>query len=154
MEGKIMTTRTTAEEADHLSRRRARMLPFLAVIYLSQQASFFASARAGDRPVDHVKIGAWVVLSLVLLAALTTKGFWLRSREVRDMIDDETTRAHRGDALGWGFIMATLTAIALYFVSMVEPLGAREAIHIIVSLGLAAAIIRFGMLERRAYRDA
>jgi hypothetical protein len=149
-----MTTRSAAEQADHLSRRRARMLPFLAVIYLSQQVSFFADAGSGDRPVDHVKVGAWVVLSLVLLAALTTKGFWLRRREVREMIDDETTKAHRGEALGWGFIMAILGAIALYFVSMFEPMGAREAIHVIVSLGIAAAIVRFGMLERRALRDA
>jgi len=149
-----MTTRTIAEQADYLSRRRARMLPVLAILYLSQQASFFASAEPADRPVDHVKVGAWVVLSLVLLAALATKGFWFHRREVREMIDDETTRAHRGEALGWGFIMAILGAIALYFVSMFEPLGAREAIHVIVSLGLAAALVRFGMLERRALRDA
>ena len=149
-----MTTRTAAEEADQLSRRRARMLPFLAVIYLSQQVSFFADAGSGERAVDHVKVGAWVVLSLVLLAALTTKGFWLRRREVRDMIDDELTKAHRAEALGWGFIMSTLGAIGLYFVSMFEPMGAREAIHVSVSLGIAAAIVRFGMLERRALRDA
>jgi hypothetical protein len=149
-----MTTRSAAEEADQLSRRRARMLPFLAVIYLSQQVSFFASAGSGPRAADHVKIGAWVVLSLVLLAALTTKGFWLRSREVREMIDDEGTRANRGEALGWGFIVAILGAITLYFVSMYEPISAREAIHVIVSLGIAAAIVRFGMLERRALRDA
>ena len=31
---------------------------------------------------------------------------------------------------------------------------AREAIHIILSIGLGAALIRFGMLERRAHRDA
>ena len=148
-----MAALSSSDQADRLSRRRARMLPLLAIIYLSQQASYFASS-PGDRAVDHVKVGAWVLLSLVLLAALTTKGFWLRSREVRDMIDDETTRAHRGDALGWGFVMAILTAIALYFVAMFEPLTAREAIHAIVSLGLAAALVRFGLLERRAHRDA
>lgn len=149
-----MTHRTVAEEADWLSRRRARMLPILALLYLSQQASFFSSVHGSpDRAVDHVKLGAWVLLSLVLLAALTTKGFWLRSRELRDMIDDETTRAHRLDAMEWGFVVSTLAGIALYFVSMIKPMGAREAIHVIVSLGLAAALIRFGMLERRALRD-
>ena len=148
-----MTTRTTAEKADYLSRRRARILPFLAVIYLTQQASFFI-AGSGERAVDHVKTGAWVVLSLVLLAALSTKGFWFHSRDVRDMVDDETTRAHRGDAMGWGFVMAILSAIGLFFLSMYEPIATREAIHIIVSFGIAAAIIRFGMLERRAMRDA
>jgi hypothetical protein len=150
----MMTTRTTAEQADYLSRRRARMLPFLAVIYLTQQASFFTAGASGDRPVDHVKIGAWVVLTLVLLAALTTKGFWFHKREVRDMIDDEGTRANRVAALGWGFVLAILSAIGLFFMSMYEPMGAREAIHIIVSFGIAAAIVRFGMLERRAMRDA
>ena len=57
-----MTTRTTAEKADHLSRRRARTLPFLAVIYLTQQVSFF-HRWLGERTVDHVKIRASVVLS-------------------------------------------------------------------------------------------
>ena len=150
-----MNEGTVFEEADHLGRRRARVLPFLAIIYLSQQGTFFASAPADPtRLVDYVKVGAWVVLSLVLLAVLTTKGFWLRSRKVRDLIDDEATRANRVDALGWGFIMAILSAIVLFVLSIIAPTSAREAIHVIVSLGIAAAIVRFGMLERRAYRDA
>jgi len=150
-----MTTFTIAEQAEQLSRRRARMLPFLAVIYLTQQFVFFAAAPADpERALDYVKIGAWVVLSALLLAALTTKGFWLQRKEVRDMIDDEGTRAHRVAALGWGFVMAILSAIALFFLSILEPISAREAIHVIVSLGIAAAIVRFAMLERRAMRDA
>ena len=147
-----MTERTAAQQADFLSHRRARTLPLLAAIYLAQQASYFL-AGDGDRTVDHVKVGAWLLLSLVLLAALTTKGFWLKSREVRDMIDDEGTRANRSEALRWGFVVSTLTAITLYFVAMIEPVTAREVIHLIVSLGLAAAIIRFGMLELRALKD-
>lgn len=150
-----MTTLTIAEQADQLSRRRARMLPFLAVIYLTQQFTFFAAAPADpEHAVDYIKFGAWVVLSAVLLAALTTKGFWLHRKEVRDMIDDESTRAHRVAALGWGFVMAISSAIALFFLSILEPISVREAIHVIVSFGIAAAIIRFAMLERRAMRDA
>ncbi len=150
-----MTDRSIAEQAERLSRRRARMLPLLALLYLSQQASFFASVPADpERAVDHFKIGAWVLLSLVLLAALTTKGFWFHSRAVREMVDDETTRAHRVAALGWGFVMSVLSAVALFVLSTVEPISAREAIHVIVSLGIVTAIIRFAMLERRAHRDA
>ena len=143
-----------AEQADRLSRRRARALPVLAIIYLTQQASFFADQQGTlDRTVDHVKLGAWVVLTLVLLAALTTKGFWFHSREVRDVVDDESTRAHRFEGMQWGFVFSTLTAIVLYFVTMLEPVGVREAIHFIVSIGMAAALVRFGMLERRALKD-
>ena len=150
-----MIERTISEQAEHLSRRRARMLPFLAVIYLTQQASFFAATPADpERALDYVEVGAWVALSLVLLAALTTTGFWWHRKEVRDMIDDEGTQAHRVSALGWGYVMAILSAVMLFLASIFEPISAREAIHVIVSLGIGAAIIRFALLEHRAYRDA
>ena len=149
-----MTDTSTIERAEQLSRRRARMLPFLAVIYLCQQATFFSGdAPPGARPVDHVKIGAWLVLSLVLLLALSTNGFWFQSPEVRALIDDESTRANRSKAMTAGFIAAMLAAIAVYFVEQFEPVSAREAIHVILSLGLGAALIRFGVLERRAHQD-
>src|ERR1051325_10145515 len=58
------------ETADRLTRRRARMLPFLALIFLTQQISYFAEADARVRMVDHIKVGAWLLLSIVLLLAL------------------------------------------------------------------------------------
>ena len=149
-----MTEISNVELAERLSAKRARMLPFLAIIYISQQATFFAGeAPPGVREVDHVKIGAWLVLSLVLLLALATNGFWFRSKEVRALIDDESTRAHRSTAMSLGFIAAMLGAMLLYFLNQFEAITAREAIHVILSLGLGAALVRFGMLERRAHRD-
>ena len=151
------TSDSDIDQAERLGRRRARMLPFLAVIFISQQVSFFASeterTSAVIRSVDHVKFGAWMVLSLVLLAALYTGGFWFHRREVRALMDDEITRQHRATALSLGFLVAMLAAIALYLVDMAEPVGTRVAIHVIVTLGIAAALLRFGMLERRAHRD-
>jgi hypothetical protein len=149
-----MNQRTIAEKADHLSRRRARMLPMLAVLYLIQQTTYFRStANPHPRDVDYVWIGAWVVLSLLILAGLATKGFWLQPRAVRDLIDDESSRANRLEGLRVGFIVAVLTAIALYLVDEFSSMTAREAIHVILSLGLGAALLRFGILERRAHRD-
>lgn len=148
-----MTDLTTAEQAERLSARRARLFPVLAILYLGQQASFFAAADAG-RTADHFKIGAWVVMSVVLLAVLISGGAFARKRELRDMLNDETSRAHRSDALGVGFVMAMVTAIIVYVLATATPIGTREAIHIIVSVGIAAAMIRFSMLERRAMRDA
>jgi hypothetical protein len=152
--GAAMNQRTISEKADLLSRRRARILPFLAIIYITQQASYIMM-RSGPatRPVDAVKISAWLVLSAVLLAAIATKGFWLQPREVRSMIDDELTRANRSDAMGCGFVFALLTCIAIYFITMFEPVNGRDAVHIVMSDGLGAALIRWGWLERRAYRE-
>ena len=149
-----MTDRSMAERVDFLSRRRARILPLLAVIYLSQQATFFSALDpAGHESARTVKIGAWLLLSVVLLAALTTKGFWFERRHVRDMIDDENTRANRLDAIRYGFIAAMLTAMGIYFWVQVEPLTAMGTIHLILSAGLGVALIRFGFLERRAHHD-
>ena len=148
---------TPVEAAERLGRRRARVLPVLAILFLTQQASFFASEteRTGAviRSVDHVKFGAWLMLSLVLLAALYTGGFWFHSRVVRNLMNDDITREHRAQALSLGFLIAMLTAIALYVIDMAEPVATRVAIHVVVTLGIGAALIRFGTLERRAHRD-
>lgn len=149
-----MGERSISERADLLSRRRARMLPVLAIIYITQQASYL-TIRSGpaQRAVDQVKISAWLVLSAVLLAAILTNGFWLQPREVRSMIDDEVARANRGDAMRFGFIFAMLTCIAIYFITMFEPVDGRDAVHIVMSNGLGVALIRWGWLEYRAHRD-
>jgi len=140
--------------ADRLSRRRARMLPMLAILFLTQQASFFAG-RAEDavRTVDHVKIGAWLILSIVLLLALATGGFWLKPAKVRALMNDDVTRMNRAEAFRVGFLATMIAAIALYFLTLFEPLDGREAIHLLVTVGIAAALLRFGALERRAHRD-
>ena len=143
-------TPSDVEAADRLSRRRARMLPFLAVMFLVQQGSYFLENDAAVRAVDHVKIGAWLLLSIVLLLALATGGFWLKPKSVRALMDDEVTRANRAEAFRLGFLVTMVSAIALYLVCMFEPMSARTAIHLLTSIGIATALIRFGMLERRA----
>jgi hypothetical protein len=141
------------EAADRLSRRRARLLPVLAVVFISQQAAYFAEADAGTRLVDHVKIGAWLLLSIVLLLALATGGFWLKPKRVRALMDDDVTRANRADAFRFGFLATMTGAIALYLLNVFEPISGREAIHLLVTIGIAATLLRFGALERRALKD-
>ena len=50
-------TSAEIETADRLSRRRARMLPALAAIFVIQQAAYFAEPDVATRLVDEVKIG-------------------------------------------------------------------------------------------------
>ena len=137
-------------QADRLARRRARALIVLAIFYIGQQLTFLSSP-PGERLVDHFKIGAWAVMSAVLLAALVTGGFWTRKQALREMINDELSRAHRSDALAVGFVLAMLTGIILYVVGTAIPMSDREVIHLIVSVGIGAALVRFGILERRGH---
>jgi len=139
-----------SEEAERLSRRRARMMPLLAVFVLLQQIVFFAED--GVRTVSLVRSGAWLVLAAVIVAALATGGFWFKPKGVRALMDDEVTRANRASALTLGFVVAMAMAIVLFALETFAPGSAstREAIHLIVTFGLVAAMIRFGLLERRA----
>jgi len=144
-----------AEKAEYLSTRRARMLPALAIIFLSQQATFFSTLNSPAPHSAHgAKIAAWLALSIVLLLALSTKGFWFERKEVRDLLDDENTRANRLQAMRIGFLFAILAALAAYFIDQFDLLTTRQAIQMIVSAGLGSALICFGALERRALRDA
>ncbi|CAN5512880.1 hypothetical protein BH09PSE4_BH09PSE4_08880 [soil metagenome] len=145
---------TDTETADRLVRRRARMMPALATMFVAQQAIYFSGTRMdeGRRLVNYIAIGGWLALSIVLLAGLA--GFnWFKSAPVRALINDESTRANRGDAFRFGFLATMIAAILLYLLSLVEPLGARETIHVLMAVGIAVALLRFGMLERRALKD-
>ncbi len=142
------------ERADRLSRKRARALPILAVVFITQQASFFASRIEGPaRLVDNVKIGAWLVLSLVLLLLLTTGGGWLQKRGVRALLDDDVARSNRTAAMRVGFIASMFGGVGLYGITFFEPIAGRDAIHMLMTIGIGAALLRFGILERRAHRD-
>lgn len=147
---------SVAEKADYLSTRRARMLPALAIIFLSQQVTFYSTVHSPAHPSAYgAKISAWLALSIVLLFALSTKWFWFERKEVRDLLDDENTRANRNDAMRAGFLLSMAAAIAVYALTMFDTtVTARDAVHIVMTVGIAAALIRWGMLERRAHRDA
>ena len=143
-----------AERAEELSRRRARALPVLAILFIAQQVTYYTGSGAGQRTVDHVHIAAWLVLSVVILLALATGGGWIYPRRVRDLANDEATRAHRTDAFNSAFLATMAAAVVLYAIDLFEPMAGREAIHLMMTIGIATALLRFGMLERRALRDA
>jgi hypothetical protein len=115
-----MQANANAELAERLNRRRARMLPILALFVIIQQSAFYTS---GDqmRPVDMVRNGGWLLLVAVILAGLLTGGFWRRSREVRELMNDEVTRANRDSALVWGFTAAIAAGIVLYAIESFTP---------------------------------
>ena len=148
----MMAEQSDFEAAERLSAKRTRMLPLLAILLITQQGAFFTQS-AGDRAVDHVKVGAWLIMSAVILLALVTGGGWIYPKRVRDLANDEGTQVHRLKALRTGFIASMLACLTLYFLTFVEELRVREAIHIITTVGLTAALLSFALMERRAARD-
>jgi hypothetical protein len=83
---------------------------------------------------------------------LATGGFLFRGRNVRDLLNDETSRLNRLASQALGFWVTIVTALAVYIESIFDPLTLNEGLHIIVTLGVGAALISFAMRERRAHR--
>ncbi|WP_299421090.1 hypothetical protein [Sphingomonas bacterium] len=146
---------TDTETADQLVRRRARMMPTMAAIFVAQQAIYFSGPRMDDgrRLVNYIAISGWLMMSTVLLVLLTTGGSLFQSAAVRALANDESTRANRAAGLSVGFLATMVSAIGLYVLSLFEQLSARETIHTLMTIGIAAALLRFGLLERRALKD-
>jgi len=147
-----MADRSDFEAAERLSAKRTRMLPLLAILLITQQGAFFTQS-GGDRTVDHVKVSAWLVMSAVVLLALVTGGGWIYPKRVRDLANDEGTQVNRLKALRTGFIASMLACLLLYFLTFIEQVEVREAIHIVTTVGLTAALLSFAFMERRAARD-
>src|SRR4051812_22626329 len=103
-----------AEEADRLSRRRARMMVPMALIFITQQATFFSDRANDHRTVSYVHAAGWLVLAAVILAGLATGGFWFKPKAVRALMEDEVTRENRHRALSLGFVLAMVTAMILF----------------------------------------
>ena len=148
-----MTDLSMAEKAERLSYRRSRMLSVLAILLIAQQGTYFSNHAGADGTVDQVRISAWLVLSVIILAALWTGGALFQPKGVRDLLNDEGTRAHRAQAFRLAFFASMMGCIALYFLTIFTRVESREAIHIILTIGLSAALLTFARLERRAHRN-
>ena len=146
-------TETDVETADRLSRRRAWLLPVLAILFLSGQALYALGPPWPSRLVDQLKVAAWLLWAASLLFLLATGGAPFRRRQVRALLDDETTRQHRARAYAVGFWIAVVTAMGIYLLTAFDGVKARESIHIIVTAAIAGALLTFGILEHRAHRD-
>jgi len=146
-----MQANANADTAERLGRRRARMMIPLAFMFFMQQAAFFSNP-PDHRVVSLVRLGGWTALALVILAGLVTGGFWMKPKAVRELMEDEITRAHRAQALSLGFALSMLTGIALFVLQVFVPMDALEVIHAMLSAGVGAALVRFSILERRVYK--
>jgi hypothetical protein len=147
-----MATTSDVEKAERIGRGRWRLFGLQALLFISWQGFHAAEAETPLRTVTLVQLGAWYVWVAALLLLLATGGGFLRSRQVRALLNDELTRANRSQAYLSGFWAAAITCVGLHALSMFEPLEARQAIHYILSAGIAAALITFAARERQTAR--
>lgn len=140
--------------SDKRSRRRQRTILAGAIILMTAAAAAvnataeISADHAAWRPVDLVRVGGLLLLSLVL-AVRSTTAFSLIGRD--PTLDDELARAHRAAAARFGFWVMLLGAIAclaasVYGVDITLP----EALLALITVGAMCSALRFSLLERRA----
>jgi len=146
----------SAARIERLQRRRTRLMFVQGLFFLFWQVNYFATSPAelnGGNNANHVKVAAYLVWALVLLAFLGTGGGWWAPRQVREILNDEVTIEHRRRGIELGFWGAMGATVVCYAINLFEPLSTRVVIHAVLSMGVTAALLRFGWLERRAQAD-
>jgi hypothetical protein len=141
------------ERADRLGMQRARILPPLVLIFIAGQFAYWTQTE-GERAVDNVRLAAWAVYVVIFLLFLGQGGGWFVGSRVRALLNDESFRLHQVRAQAAGFWGAVLTGFVLFFVARFEEVSASEVIHLVVSIGIAVAVLTLAWLEHRAHRDA
>ena len=136
--------------ADKLTMRRARVSTVLALFFV---LSFITSIGAQPSRPGTFKLTAWLVWAASLLFFLAAGGGLLRGRTVRALMNDDVTAENRRSAMVGAFWATMLSAFLLYGLSVVVSFDAREAIRTLLTIGVAVAVLRFGMLERRSLSD-
>jgi uncharacterized protein YjeT (DUF2065 family) len=142
-----MKGRSTASLAEQFGSGRAKALTWYALLLLIQQIDVLLFP-------DRFREVLWAVVSAACILAFFHEGGWVFPRKARRLANDESTKAHRSDALRLGFVAVMTGSLLLYALTFSEPLSGREVVRLIVSIGLATALLRLGYLEQRAYRDA
>ena len=140
-------TASDIEKAEQVSRSRSLIMAVMAAVLLIQAA--IGLGDEGSSMTPFFRHALWGVMILFWLVILATGG-WLRlSRDIRSVINDEVSLAHRSLALQTGFWTAILLALGLYFASLEWTITLREGLRILVNVAIATALIRYAWLELR-----
>jgi hypothetical protein len=138
------------EKAERLGRSRSRVFFVLAIVFFIGQVPYFSNP--GATRDTSFRIGAWLVLAILMLLLIATGGFLLRGRKVWDLLNDETSRTNLSASQAVGFWAAMIAALSLYVAAMFETVSLSAGVHIIVTAGVGSALLSFATRERRAHR--
>jgi|CXWL01.1.fsa_nt_gi hypothetical protein len=146
-----MLDSSQVEVADRVSRRRALLfviaVAVFAVVQLFGRPFFLGEAVTPRR----LTINLWSLNAFALMLALATGGGVLNRRALRKLVNDEVFRANRTFAAAIGYWVTLATAMAVFWLGGLRDTSGREAIYLIVSIGLVASCLAFALREHQAH---
>ncbi len=148
-----MSSNVPVEVADRLSRKRAILIAIAVIAFLGAQTVARPNFADPADTAHTAKAEMWGVHIALLLLLLATGGCLLRAKGVRALMNNEVTAGHQRTSVIVGFWVAMTTALVLYALPGAEHLDAREAVYVLVTASVSAALLLFSYLEYRALRD-
>jgi hypothetical protein len=148
-----MSSKSTVEIADELSRKRALGVGAAGAIFLLLQLVARPFFLDGSDAAHLSRLTMWGINTVALLLLLATGGALLKRGEVRDLVNDEVSRSNYKTAVNIGYWIAMSIAMAAYVIGGDDGITAREAIYLIVTPSIGAALLTFSFLELRAHRN-
>ena len=149
-----MQSETPVDIADRLSRRRALGIVVATVVFLAVQVIAPPFFFGGSDRASPLRVTLWAVNAVVLFLLLATRGGLVYGRRVRSLVNDDVTRGNHRMAVVVGYWVAMAVALGVFVAAGRNGFTAREAVYLIVTPSIAAALLFFSWLERRALRDA
>ena len=131
--------------ADRITRMHARMTPVLGlIVLLVHQGVLFSWNWTA---VAWWQIAIWLGFIAVVLTLLMTGGALFVPRRIRELANDELTRANRAIAIQTGFFTAMFIAVLFVVVSPFDPIEGQRAGHMLISISLGVSRLVFGLRE-------
>lgn len=133
-----------------LAERKSRLRAASFYLFAGLSLAFLGASMA--RPGNDFLRGVWMGLTFAAAANLLPLARWLKPRSaVARLLDDEGVREHRRMSCTAGFWAAVVSAFAVALATEAEaPLGAFDAVRVVATAAIAAALICFATLELRA----
>jgi len=102
-------------------------------------------------PVKHIFFCVLFLAPCALVVGLMTSAIY--SKAWGAAVDDELTLANRAGAFRWGFMTLLGAGGLAYVAALFHPDWALALLPAVMGLGVAAAGLRFALLERAAAQD-
>lgn len=149
-----MNATDDVETADRMSRRRAIVVGVAAFAFVAFQfvdnPFFFVNDHGTAQAVNRRVL--WALYTGLLLLGLATGGGILK-RRIRALVDDEVSRSNYRTASTAGFWVAMGMGMGVYLYGGYSLYTGQEAIYLIVTPAVTAALLVFAFLEMRALRS-
>lgn len=129
--------------AEHKSRARAWLFYLMAAVL-----ALSAWLGVGE-PLKLDRVVVWLFMATVIAANLLPVARLVRRTGSAQLLDDEGVRDHRRTAFTVGFWSALVAAAGA---GLAHSLDSFDVARLVITAGLAAALVAFATLELRAAR--